>query len=115
MEEIVQAVLLRGDCALGDRPQRVVIQIFNHPGDPPLHDQIKKCRRHRNGARPRIFGDDHGRRHTFRATGITAYLKNGGQLEAAAAMANHASTRITQLDDRRAEQLSLDEIERVRI
>jgi hypothetical protein len=30
-------------------------------------------------------------------------------------MANHASTRITQLDDRRAEQLSLDEIERVRI
>jgi integrase len=28
--------------------------------------------------------------HTFRATGITAYLKNGGQLETAAAMANHA-------------------------
>jgi hypothetical protein len=31
--------------------------------------------------------------HTFRATGITAYLKNGGSLENAAAMANHASTR----------------------
>ena len=31
--------------------------------------------------------------HTFRATGITAYLKNGGTLEKAAAMANHASTR----------------------
>jgi len=31
--------------------------------------------------------------HTFRATGITAYLKNGGTLENAAAMANHASTR----------------------
>jgi len=30
--------------------------------------------------------------HTFRATGITAYLKNGGTLEKAAAMANHAST-----------------------
>jgi hypothetical protein len=27
--------------------------------------------------------------HTFRATGITAYLKNGGTLESAAAMANH--------------------------
>jgi hypothetical protein len=27
--------------------------------------------------------------HTFRATGITAYLKNGGSLENAAAMANH--------------------------
>jgi site-specific recombinase XerD len=35
--------------------------------------------------------------HTFRATGITAYLKNGGTLENAAAMANHASTRTTQL------------------
>jgi integrase len=31
--------------------------------------------------------------HSFRATGITAYLKNGGTLEKAAAMANHASTR----------------------
>jgi hypothetical protein len=31
--------------------------------------------------------------HTFRATGITAYLKTGGSLENAAAMANHASTR----------------------
>ena len=53
--------------------------------------------------------------HTFRATGITAYLKNGGPLETAAAMANHASTRTTQLYDRRADQVSLDEIERVRI
>jgi integrase len=33
--------------------------------------------------------------HSFRATGITAYLKNGGTLEKAAAMANHASTRTT--------------------
>ena len=47
--------------------------------------------------------------------GITAYLKNGGTLENAAAMANHASTRTTQLYDRRSDQVSLDEIERVRI
>jgi site-specific recombinase XerD len=53
--------------------------------------------------------------HTFRATGITAYLKNGGTLETAAAMANHASTRTTQLYDRRSDQVTLDEIERVRI
>jgi site-specific recombinase XerD len=53
--------------------------------------------------------------HTFRATGITAYLKNGGQLETAAAMANHSSTRTTQLYDRRADQVNLDEVERVRI
>ncbi len=51
--------------------------------------------------------------HTFRATGITAYLKNGGTLEKAAAMANHASTRTTQLYDRRRDEVSLDEIERV--
>ncbi|VVO49979.1 hypothetical protein PS838_00239 [Pseudomonas fluorescens] len=38
--------------------------------------------------------------HTFRATGITAYLKNGGTLENEAAMANHASTCTTQLYDR---------------
>ena len=53
--------------------------------------------------------------HTLRATGITAYLENGGTLENAAAMANHASTRTTQLYDRRSDHVGLDEIERVRI
>jgi site-specific recombinase XerD len=53
--------------------------------------------------------------HTFRATGITAYLKNGGTLENAAAMANHASTRTTQLYDRRRDDISLDEVERIRV
>jgi len=51
--------------------------------------------------------------HSFRATGITAYLKNGGTLEKAAQMANHASTRTTQLYDRRHEELSLDEVEKI--
>jgi site-specific recombinase XerC len=51
--------------------------------------------------------------HSFRATGITAYLKNGGTLEKAAAMANHASTRTTQLYDRRREEVSLNEVERI--
>ncbi|GAB7541359.1 tyrosine-type recombinase/integrase [Cupriavidus sp. 8B] len=53
--------------------------------------------------------------HTFRATGITAYLKNGGTLENAAAMANRASTRTTQLYDRRRDDISLDEVERIRV
>ncbi|HYG87249.1 MAG TPA: tyrosine-type recombinase/integrase [Azospirillum sp.] len=53
--------------------------------------------------------------HSFRATGITAYLRNGGTLETAAAMANHASTRTTQLYDRRHDAVSLDEVERIRI
>ena len=51
--------------------------------------------------------------HSFRATGITAYLKNGGTVEKAAAMANHALTRTTQLYDRRRDELSLDEVERI--
>ena len=51
--------------------------------------------------------------HTFRATGVTAYLKNGGTLERAAQIANHASTRTTQLYDRRAEEVTLDEVERI--
>lgn len=53
--------------------------------------------------------------HTFRATGITAYLKNGGTIENAAAMANHASTRTTQLYDRPRDDISLDEVERIRV
>jgi site-specific recombinase XerD len=53
--------------------------------------------------------------HTFRATGITAYLTNGGTLEKAAVMANHASTRTTQLYDRRRDDVSLDEVERILI
>jgi integrase/recombinase XerC len=49
----------------------------------------------------------------FRATGITACLKNGGTLEKAVAMANRASTRTTKLYDRRPAELSLDEVERI--
>lgn len=51
--------------------------------------------------------------HSFRATGITAYLKNGGTLEKAARMANHASTRTTQLYDRPPDEVSLDKVERI--
>jgi sugar/nucleoside kinase (ribokinase family) len=46
-----------------------------------------------------------------RAAGVTAYLKSGGTLEKAAAMANHASARTTQRYDRRRDELSLDEVE----
>jgi site-specific recombinase XerD len=51
--------------------------------------------------------------HTFRATGITEYLKNGGKLEIAQQMANHESARTTGLYDRRNDQISLDEVERI--
>jgi integrase/recombinase XerD len=53
--------------------------------------------------------------HTFRATGITAYLKNGGRLEIAQQMAAHESSRTTGLYDRRYDDISLDEVERIAI
>jgi site-specific recombinase XerD len=51
--------------------------------------------------------------HIFRATGITQYLRNGGRRELAQQMANHESARTTGLYDRREDQVSLDEIERI--
>jgi len=53
--------------------------------------------------------------HSFRATGITEYLRNGGKLEIAQQMANHESARTTGLYDRRYDQVSLDEVERILI
>ena len=47
--------------------------------------------------------------HTFRATGITAYLSNGGTLEHAQRIAGHASPKTTKLYDRTADTITLDE------
>ena len=51
--------------------------------------------------------------HSFRATGITTYLQNGGKLEIAQQMAGHESARATGLYDRRIDQIALDEVERI--
>lgn len=51
--------------------------------------------------------------HTFRAIGITAYLQNGGTVENAQRIAAHESPRTTKLYDRRNDDISLDEIERI--
>ena len=53
--------------------------------------------------------------HTFRATGITAYLLNGGSLEHAQQIAAHESPRTTKLYDRTRDEVSLDEIEKILI
>ena len=52
--------------------------------------------------------------HTMRATGITNYLQNGGTLEFARALAAHESSQTTRLYDHSDDDLSLDEIERIR-
>jgi integrase/recombinase XerD len=53
--------------------------------------------------------------HTFRATGITAYMDAGGTLENAQLMAAHESPRTTKLYDRTGDKITLDEVERIRI
>jgi integrase len=51
--------------------------------------------------------------HSFRATAVTEYLKNCGKLEIAQRMTNHESARTAGLYDRRDDQVSLDEVERI--
>jgi integrase/recombinase XerD len=53
--------------------------------------------------------------HKFRATGIRTYLQNGGTLEHAQTIANHESPRTTKLYDRAGEELSFEEVERIKI
>jgi len=50
-----------------------------------------------------------------RATGITTYMQNGGTLEHAQQIAAHESPRTTKLYDRTQDEISLDEVERIRI
>jgi integrase/recombinase XerD len=53
--------------------------------------------------------------HSFRATGMTNYLENGGRLEIAQRLANHASPKTTMLYDRTTDQVDIGEIERIDI
>jgi site-specific recombinase XerD len=53
--------------------------------------------------------------HSFRATGITSYLSNGGTLEHAQEMAGHESPRTTKLYDRTRDRLTQNEVERIRL
>lgn len=54
-------------------------------------------------------------KHTFRATGIMDYLSNGGRIEVAQRMAGHANAKTTGLYDRRSDDISISEVERVGI
>ena len=53
--------------------------------------------------------------HTFRATGITAYVENGGTIENAQAIAAHESPQTTKLYDRTGDEITLDEVEKIAI
>jgi integrase len=66
-------------------------------------------RRLKNAGLPAAFSD-----HSFRASGITQFLENGGSLETAQQIADHADSRTTKLYDRRATRLELSEIARIK-
>ena len=53
--------------------------------------------------------------HTFRATGITDYLTNGGRIEVAQRMAGHSNAKTAGLYDRRNDDVSVGEVERIGI
>jgi len=53
--------------------------------------------------------------HSFRAIGLTDFLLNGGEITTAQRMAGHANIRTTQTYDRREDEFSFSEIERVGI
>jgi site-specific recombinase XerD len=121
LEQYLIAYLEAAD--LGDTPKAFVFQTFGREGD------RKSASRSLSGAplpqatawqmlqrRAKDAGIDTAVcNHTFRATGITTYLKNSGTLERAATIANHSSTRTTQLYDRRPDDVTLDEIEKIQI
>jgi site-specific recombinase XerD len=100
----------------GDKLAPLFLTAFGRTGkltDSPLsrHDALRTVKR-----RAKAAGLSHKICcHTFRATGITAYLENGGTVEGAQSIAAHESPRTTKLYDRTADDLSLDEIEKIRI
>jgi integrase/recombinase XerD len=52
--------------------------------------------------------------HSFRATGITNFLENGGTLEVAQRIAGHADSRTTKLYDRRGQKVLVEDMERIK-
>lgn len=77
----------------------------------PMHrnDVLRMIKNHaRNVGLPEAIGC-----HTFRATGITTYLENGGSIENAQAIANHESPRTTKLYDRTDDRARCTDIDRI--
>jgi site-specific recombinase XerD len=52
--------------------------------------------------------------HSFRASGLTRFLEEGGTLEGAQNIADHANSRTTKLYDRRQQIVLREDVERIR-
>lgn len=98
----------------GDKPAPLFLTAIGRTGkltDKPVsrHDALRIVKRRASAAG---ISNNVGC-HTFRATGITAYLENGGTIEGAQAIAAHESPRTTKLYDRSNDEITLNEIERI--
>jgi len=115
LEEYLHAYL--DQTGIGNDPKGPLFRTIKRGTDQLSNTPLHQSNAHamvRRRAKAAGIGTQIGN-HTFRATGITAYLKNGGTIEIAAAMANHSSTKTTQLYDRRRDEISLGEVERIHI
>ena len=107
---------------LPDRPSTPLFQSFKHRpygrGTPELSgrrlSRVETWRMVQRRAEAAGL-DTHICNHTWRGTGITTYLENGGTLENAKFLAAHASVRTTQLYDRRRDDVTLDEVVKINI
>ncbi|NOT01210.1 MAG: tyrosine-type recombinase/integrase [Phycisphaerales bacterium] len=112
LDEYIDRAVIRGD-----RKQALFRRVAKHrhteltaiPMTRQLVWSIVKRRARAAGLPPEICS------HSFRATGITTYLRNGGTLEKAQYMAGHESSRTTSLYDRRQDEITLDDVERIAI
>jgi hypothetical protein len=103
--------------------QRTARTLFNKsawaydPGEADAQTLPQRRPQHRSAYNNPIFQQG-AHRIIFRrakAAGITAYQKNSGKLEVGQQIANHESPRPTKLYDRRQDEISLYEIERIAI
>jgi len=109
-------VVPEGGCDLPDKAPlyRTAHGKTGRLSDRPLtrNDALRMVRRRAKAA---DLNDAGVCRHTFRATGITAFLENGGSLENAQAIAAHESPRTMKLYDRTGDAITVEEVERVRL
>ncbi len=102
--------------------------IYRRPGGPASNSEGDRCEEKQYGAEPdtNLMKSFNGLtrdagvetaigNHSFRAIGITDYLERGGDINIAKRMAGHSNVKTTELYDRRGDEVSFSEIERVGI
>ncbi len=102
--------------ALVAQPEDIIFQSFDRHRQPTGKPLSRRNALHMVKRRALVAGLDPSRvcNHSFRATGITNYMGNGGRIDVAQEWASHADPRTTGLYDRTTDKVSLEEVERIR-